>query len=102
VVSAWQQAKAAERQQRQQQQKSCANPADVGGLFSFLGLLDPGGEESGNTKQGPSSVQQRLSDALGRVQSQLQALTRENETLRAVAASTSERLRLVEAKAAQL
>jgi hypothetical protein len=47
-------------------------------------------------------VQQRLSDALGRVQSQLQALTRENETLRAVAASTSERLRLVEAKAAQL
>jgi hypothetical protein len=44
-------------------------------------------------------VQKRLGEALGRVQGQLQALARENETLRAVAASTSERLRLVEARA---
>jgi hypothetical protein len=99
VVSAWEHTKAAEQQHRQQQQKSCTNPADVGSLFSFLGLLDPGADDSESSKHSEHSVQKRLGEALGRVQGQLQALARENETLRAVAASTSERLRLVEARA---
>jgi hypothetical protein len=68
-------------QQQQQQQRSCANPADMGSLLSWIGLLEPSGDDGSKTAA--------LVDMVAHMQRQLKAMRSENET-------TSARLLLLE------